>query len=71
MVEYDLNLKKIGETIKRIRIEKEMSQETLAELSGLGRKHLSAIENGKQNMTLDTLFKLSSGLGIEAYILIK
>ena len=54
-----------GYAVKSIRKEKLLSQEELAGLSGLSRAHVSRIERFKYNPKLDTLFKVSNGLGIK------
>jgi y4mF family transcriptional regulator len=42
-----------------------ITQEHLAELSGVGLRTLKSIESGKGNPTLDTLNKLADVLGLE------
>jgi len=42
-----------------------VTQEHLAELSGVGLRTLKAIETGNGNPTLDTLTKLAEVLGME------
>ena len=69
--EFKVNLVAIGNTIREKRESMELSQEELATDIGIDRKHLSAIENGKQNMTLDTLFRVCSGLNISPIELFK
>ena len=58
------DLKKIGTNIARIRKERKMTQEDLCGLTELDRSHLSEIENGKMNVTVNTLSKISEALGI-------
>ena len=62
MQEYN---KVFGNAVKAIRKEKSLSQEGLAELSGLSRAHISRIERFLYNPKLDTLFKVSNGLGVK------
>lgn len=57
-------LVKIGEVLKIRRKELKISQEKLANTIGIDRKHLSAIENGRQNMTFSTLYKVCEALDI-------
>lgn len=54
--------KKVGQQIKKIRREKEMSQQKLSELSEVERKYISNIEQGKVNLTLSTLERLADSL---------
>lgn len=55
----------IGMRIKHLRRAKGMSQEYLAEKSGISFKYVSSIERGKENPTLDTFIKMSLALDVE------
>ena len=61
------NLVKIGEVLKLRRKELKISQEKLANTIGIDRKHLSAMENGRQNMTISTLCKVAEALDITIF----
>ena len=50
--------------IKEFRIQKGMSQEILAEESGLSQRTVQRIENGESNPTGDTIRRLSNALNI-------
>lgn len=50
--------------LKRIRSERKVSQEKLAELSGLDRTYISLLERGLRQPTLGTIFKISKSLEI-------
>lgn len=63
--ESDLNLFLVGETIKRTRLEKNMTQEDLGKLIGVQKAQISRIENGK-NLTLATVIKIFKALGVTA-----
>ena len=54
----------VGKKIKALRIEKNLSQEMLAELSGLDRTYITFIETAKKNVTVETLYKITNALGI-------
>ena len=54
----------IGKIIQEFRVGKGLSQEVLSGLSGLDRTHYSKIERGLRAPTIDTLFKIASGLEI-------
>ena len=54
-----------GKVLKDVRLEKSMSQEELAYLSGLDRTFISMLERGKRQPSLTTLFDLSSALEIQ------
>ena len=54
----------LGERIKRIRLEKNMSQTLLAEHCGIEKANLSRIESGQANPTVLTLLKISMALKV-------
>jgi len=58
-------------TVKDRREAMQITQETLAELSGVGLRTLKQFESGKGNPTLLTLEKLSDVLGMEVCMKIK
>lgn len=60
--------------VEMIRARREMlqvTQETLAELSGVGLRTIKEIERGKGNPTLSTVAKLAEVLGLEVHLRIK
>ncbi len=57
----------IGQRIRRLRKLRKLSQETLADRASTSAKYLSRIEIGKENPTIDLLFRLADGLDIEPY----
>jgi len=59
------SVSQISGEIKRIRMEKKLSQKTLAERSGLSRAALITIEQGSSNMSIETLLKLMDALGMD------
>lgn len=58
-------------TIKKRREVLQVTQETLAELSGVGLRTLKQFESGKGNPTLRTMQKISDALGLEVGLKIK
>lgn len=44
-----------------------MTQEAFAETAGISGKYLSNIEAGRENPTLDTLFRLAKALKVEPW----
>ncbi|WP_313578193.1 helix-turn-helix domain-containing protein [Chishuiella sp.] len=48
-----------------------ISQETLAEISGVGLRTLKQFESGKGNPTLETLQKMCDALGLEIKLEVK
>jgi len=61
----------LGKRIRDIRISNKLSQEKLAELSGLHPTYIGQIERGEKNPTIDSIYKISSGLEMSVSDLIK
>ncbi|MFY4810917.1 helix-turn-helix domain-containing protein [Aliarcobacter butzleri] len=55
-------LNKLAEKIKSRRLELDLSQEALANKSGLDRTYISLVERSKRNPSYLTLIKLCDGL---------
>ena len=62
---------KFGETLKLLRTEKGISQEKLAELSGLHRTYISDIERGERNVSLVNIVRIAEGLEVDIAELFK
>jgi transcriptional regulator with XRE-family HTH domain len=56
--------KLVGRNLARIRGERGLTQEQLAERSGLSQQYLSGLERGHRNPTIVTLYELATALGI-------
>ncbi len=63
--------KKFGENMKKIRLEKKMSQGDICRALGLDRSYISNVENGKQNLTISTMEKVAKALDIKIDQLLK
>jgi transcriptional regulator with XRE-family HTH domain len=63
----DIN-RHVGARIRAIRLKKGITQDQLAELTGLNRVHLYRLENGRQSMTLKTLQRIAETLGVQVEI---
>lgn len=59
-----------GSNVKRLRIERKLSQEKLAELCNLHRTYISDIECFQRNVSLESIQKIADALEIESYKLL-
>jgi subunit S of type I restriction-modification system len=57
--------------LKKHRLEKMLSQEELADLSGLHRTYISAVERGIKNISIDNMEKLAKALNADIRELLK
>lgn len=64
IIEREKYLRLIGNKIRELRAEKNLSQFKLAELSDIHENYLGAIERAEKNPTVYTLYKITSALGI-------
>lgn len=64
----DINYK-FGIQIRKQRLKKELSQEKLAELAGLHRTYIGAVERGEKNITLRNIQKIAGALDIPILVL--
>lgn len=55
---------KFGERIKKLRIERNLTQEQLAFNISMDRSYLASVELGKRNISLENIYKLANGFGI-------
>lgn len=66
-----MHSEKLIETIKARRDMLNVTQELLADISGVGLRTLKQFESGKGNPTLETLSKLGNSLGLELIFKVK
>jgi transcriptional regulator with XRE-family HTH domain len=62
---------KFGENMKKVRLEKGMSQGDICRALGLDRAYISNVENGKQNLTISTMEKVAKVLSVSVDHLLK
>ena len=53
----------VGRNVRRLRLERGLTQEQFADASGFSQQYLSDLENGRRNPTVVTLFELADALG--------
>jgi transcriptional regulator with XRE-family HTH domain len=56
--------KLVGRNVKRIRQEKGLTQEQLAELSGFSQQYIIGFEQGRRNPTIVSIYELATALGV-------
>ena len=59
------HLVNLGQTVQELRKDLGWNQQRLADLAGLDRTYISAVEHGKQNLTVGAIVKLADALGVE------
>ena len=57
--------KKFGKEIRLQRLNADLSQEKLAELSGLHRTYVGAVERGERNISLQNIKRIADALNIK------
>jgi len=62
---------KIGNTIRKIRADRKISQEALAYEAGIDRSYMGGIERGEHNITVMNLMKVASQLDIKLSTLLE
>jgi len=63
--------KRLGGNIKKIRTRKGMSQGDICRALDMDRGYMSAIENGKKNITIQQLERIAQALGVSVDKLLK
>jgi transcriptional regulator with XRE-family HTH domain len=54
----------VGRNVRRIRQNKSLTQEQLADISGFSQQYISRLERGRRNPSIITLCELSVALGV-------
>ena len=61
----------LGENVRQLRLSKGLSQEALADRSGLHRTYIGGIERGERNVSLVNIVRLSKALGVDTSQLVR
>ena len=56
--------KLVGTNLRRVRLEKGLTQEELSELSGFTQQYLSTVESGQANPTIVTIYEIATAMGV-------
>ena len=67
----DGSLKRLGDAVRAARKVKGLSQEALADASGIDRSHMGKIERGERNVTLLNVLKIADALQARASDLLR
>ena len=54
----------VGENVRRLRLDRGVTQEELAVKSGFGQNYISDLERGRRNPTVVTLWEIAEALGV-------
>jgi len=65
-VQQILDACEVGSRLRKARLSKKLSQAELSELSNISLNHISDIEHGKKNMSLNTFVQLIVALQVSA-----
>ena len=63
--------KLVGRNVKRIRQDRGLTQEELAERSGFSQQYISGLEQGRRNPTVVSIYELANALGVSHMELIR
>ncbi len=67
----EFNKKSVGTVIKKLRKEKNLSQEVLSGFATIARSHLAMIESGTKQANFETLWKIAYALEIPPHKLVE
>ena len=60
-----------AENLRKARLAKKLSQEDLAEVSGLHRTYVGSVERAERNVSIDNMERLSAAVGVSLPDLMK
>lgn len=63
--------KLVGRNVRRLRLERGMTQEQFAERSGFSQQYISDLERGRRNPTIVSLYELAVALGVTPVLLLE
>jgi transcriptional regulator with XRE-family HTH domain len=61
----------IGKVIRQYRIESDLSQDQLVDKIDMSKAYLSEIERGLKMPSMETLFRISKAMGVEAWKIVR
>ena len=60
-----------GESLRKLRVQADFSQEELAERAGIDRSYLGGIERGEHNLALINIIKIAKALNLSPHRLLE
>ena len=63
--------KLVGRNVKRVRQDKGLTQEELADRSGFSQQYISGLEQGRRNPTIVSIYELATALGVSHMELVR
>ncbi len=69
--EFELRMDVLGKMIKKVRLERQLTQEELGKLIGVQKAQISKIENSTNSATIDTIVKVMDALNAEISVIVK
>jgi transcriptional regulator with XRE-family HTH domain len=63
--------KLVGRNVKRVRQDKGLTQEELAERSRFSQQYISGLEQGRRNPTIVSIYELATALGVSHMELVR
>lgn len=57
--------KNLGDLVRTARTAKDLSQQELADMAGVGRRFVSELENGKETLEIGRVLKVCRALGVD------
>jgi len=64
-MDEEMLAKRVGTTVRRLRLERGHSQASFAQLCRLERAYMGIVERGEVNISVRTAFKIARGLGLD------
>lgn len=71
VIEFMDIVRVFGDNVRMYRKQRGLSQEKLAEISGLHRTYISAIECHRRSIALENIQRIADALDIEPYMLLQ
>ena len=63
--EFELKTELIGDIIKKVRKDRQLTQEQLGELVGVKKAQISRLENNTKNVTVETIIRIFNAMKAE------